>query len=79
MTYPGSAQVTAQWNAGRATGIALVEQAQQAGVLRADFTADDLHQALVANALALRHRPKPAREDHGRRGRFFLDSLRPRP
>jgi AcrR family transcriptional regulator len=79
MTYPDSAQVTAQWNAGRATGIALVEQARQAGVLRADFTADDLYQALVANGLALRHRPKPAREDYDRRGRFFLDSLRPRP
>jgi AcrR family transcriptional regulator len=79
MTYPGSAQVTAQWNAGQATGIALVEQAHQAGVLRADFTADDLYQALVANGLALRHRPKPKREDYDRRGRFFLDSLRPRP
>jgi hypothetical protein len=55
-------RVTAQWTAGRATGVALVEQAHRAGVLRADFTADDLYQALVANALALRHRPKPARE-----------------
>jgi AcrR family transcriptional regulator len=79
MTYPGSAQVAAQWNAGRATGIALVEQAHQAGVLRADFTPDDLYQALVANALALRHQPKPVREDYDRRGRFLLDSLRPRP
>ncbi len=78
MTYPGSAQVAAQWNAGRATGIALVEQAHRAGSLRADFTADDLYQALVANGLALRHQPKPAREDYDRRGRFFLDSLRPR-
>jgi AcrR family transcriptional regulator len=79
MTYPGSAQVTAQWNAGRATGIALVRRARQAGVLRADFTADDLYQALVANGLALRHRPKPRRGDYDRRGRFFLDSLHPRP
>jgi AcrR family transcriptional regulator len=79
MTYPDSAQVAAQWNAGRATGIALVQQAHQAGVLRADFIADDLYQALVANGLALRHRPKPNREDYDRRGRFFLDSLRPRP
>lgn len=79
MTYPDSAQLAAQWNAGRATGIALVEQAHQDGVLRADCTADDLYQALVANGLALRHRPKPAREDYDRRGRFFLDSLRPRP
>lgn len=33
MTYPDSAQLAAQWNAGRATGIALVEQAHRAGVL----------------------------------------------
>ena len=79
MTYPGSAQVAAQWNAGRATGIALVERAHQAGTLRADFTPDDLYQALVANGLALRYQPTPAREDYDRRGRFFLDSLRPRP
>jgi hypothetical protein len=77
MTYPGSAQAAAQWNAGRATGIALVEQAHQAATLRADFTADDLYQALVANALALRYQPKAARDDYDRRGRFFLDSLRP--
>jgi AcrR family transcriptional regulator len=78
MSYPGSAQVAAQWNAGRETGIALVERAHEAGVLRADFTPDDLYQALVANGLALRHRPKPERADYDRRGRFLLDSLRPR-
>ncbi|WP_028921379.1 TetR/AcrR family transcriptional regulator [Pseudonocardia acaciae] len=76
-SYPDSAQVAAQWNAGRATGIALVERAHKAGVLRPDFTAEDMYQALVANALVLRHRPKPAREDYDRRGRFLLDSLRP--
>jgi AcrR family transcriptional regulator len=79
MTYPGSAEVTAQWKAGRAAGIALVKRAHEAGVLRADFTADDLYQALVANGLALRHRPKPKRGDYDRRGRFLLDSLRPAP
>ena len=36
-------------------------------------------QALAANAVALHHRPKPDREDYNRRGRFFLDSLRPSP
>src|SRR5580698_4867244 len=79
LTYPDSAQVAARWNAGRATGIALVERAHQAGVLRADCTADDLYQALVANGLALRHLPKPNREDYDRRGRFLLGSLRPPP
>jgi AcrR family transcriptional regulator len=79
ITYPDSVQVAAQWNAGRATGIALVEQAHQAGVLRADCTAEDLYQALVANGLALRHLPRPSREDYDRRGRFLLDSLRACP
>jgi hypothetical protein len=79
MTYPDSAQVAAQWNAGRATGIALVDQAHKAGVLRADCTADDLYQALVGSGLALRHLPRPNREDYDRRGRLLLDSLRPRP
>lgn len=77
MAYPDSVRVAAQWNAASSTGIALVDQAHRAGVLRADFTADDLYQALVANGLMLRHRPKPKREDYDRRIRFFLDSLRP--
>ncbi|HEY2506941.1 MAG TPA: TetR/AcrR family transcriptional regulator [Streptosporangiaceae bacterium] len=77
MAYPRSAQVNAQWQLGRASGIALVEQAHQAGVIRADFTPDDLYQALVANGLALRHRPKPGRQDYDRRGRFLLDGIRP--
>ena len=79
MTYPDSARVAAQWNAASATGTALVRQAHRAGVLRADFTADDLYQALVSNGLTLRHRPKPRRSDYDRRIRFFLDSLRPCP
>lgn len=77
MTYHDSARVAAQWNGASATGIALVERAHRAGVLRADFTADDLYQALVTSGLTLRHRPKPKREDYDRRIRFFLDSLCP--
>src|SRR5204862_44607 len=49
-----------------------------AGVLRRDFTADDLYYADVANGLALLAEPKPSREDYDRRTRFFLESLRPR-
>jgi AcrR family transcriptional regulator len=79
MDYPDSVRVAAQWNSAADTGIALVERAHTAGVLRADFTADDLYQALVANGLLLRHRPKPARRDYDRRIGFFLDSLHPRP
>jgi hypothetical protein len=47
-------------------------------VIRQDFTAGDLYYADVANGLALRTMPKPARHDYDRRTRFFLDSLRPR-
>jgi hypothetical protein len=47
-------------------------------VIRPDFTAGDLHYADVANGLALRRLPRPARHDYDRRTRFFLDSLRPR-
>lgn len=76
MTYPESEQVAKQWNAGRASGIALVKRAHEAGVLRPDFTADDLYQALVANGLMLRYRPRPSRVDYDRRGVFLIDSLR---
>jgi AcrR family transcriptional regulator len=78
MAYPDSARVAAQWSAASATGTALVDQAHRAGVLRADFTGDDLYQALVSNGLTLRHRPRPTRGDYDRRVGFFLDSLRPR-
>src|SRR6478735_730727 len=78
MAYPDSARVAAQWNAASAAGTALVERAHRAGVLRADFTGDDLYHALVSNGLTLRHRPKPIRRDYDRRIGFFLDSLRPR-
>jgi hypothetical protein len=47
-------------------------------VIRQDFTAGDLYYADVANGLALRTMPKPARHDYDRRTRFFRDSLRPR-
>jgi len=56
----------------------VVQQGHHAGVLRSDFTAEDLYWADVANGLALRSLPKPPREDYDRRTRFFRDSLRPR-
>jgi hypothetical protein len=40
------------------------------------LTAGDLYYADVANGLALRELPRPARTDYDRRTRFFLDSLR---
>jgi AcrR family transcriptional regulator len=78
MAYPDSEQLVALARAATDMSISVVRQGHDAGVLRQDFTAEDLYYADVANGLALRKRPKPAREDYDRRTRFFLDSLRPR-
>ena len=51
----------------------------EATVFRSGRARTDRRNAAVANGLALRHLPKPNREDYDRRGRFLLDSLRPRP
>jgi len=54
----------------------LVRRCHDAGVIRPDFTAEDLYYADVANGLASRKLPRPARQDYDRRTRFFLESLR---
>jgi AcrR family transcriptional regulator len=76
MTYPESRQLVALAEAATAITGDLVQRGHDAGVLRRDFTASDLYYADVANGLALRDLPTPAREDYDRRTRFFLDSLR---
>jgi AcrR family transcriptional regulator len=78
MTYPGSKQLVALAKAATDMSRRLLQQGHAAGVLRGDFTVDDLYHADVAAGLALRELPKPSREDYDRRTRFFLDSLRPR-
>lgn len=78
MTYPESEQLAAIATAAIDMTASLVQRSHDAGVIRPDFTAGDLYYADVANGLALRRLPRPAREDYDRRIRFFLDSLRPR-
>jgi AcrR family transcriptional regulator len=78
MTYPESAELAALAEAATRTATELIRRAHDAGVLRPDFTTGDLYYADVGNGLALRRLPKPSPEDHDRRTRFFLDSLRPR-
>jgi AcrR family transcriptional regulator len=78
MTYPESEQLAAIATAAIEAAAGLVQQGQDAGVIRQDFTVQDLYYADVANGLALRTLPKAARRDYDRRTRFFLDSLRPR-
>jgi AcrR family transcriptional regulator len=78
MTYPDSEQLAAIATAAIETTMSLVQQGQDAGVIHQDFTVEDLYYADVANGLALRTLPKPARRDYDRRIRFFVASLRPR-
>jgi AcrR family transcriptional regulator len=78
MTYPESRQLVALAEAATAITGDLVQRGHDAGVLRRDFTASDLYYADVANGLALRDLPRPARADYDRRTRFFLDGLRAR-
>ena len=78
MTYPDSTASPHSGMPPRQPAPHWSNEPHRAGVLRADFTGDDLYQALVSNGLTLRHRPKPRRRDYDRRIGFFLDSLRPR-
>ena len=78
MTYPDSGELAAIATAAIDMTTRLVQRCHDAGVIRRDFTAEDLYYADVANGLALRRLPRPARGDYDRRIRFFLDSLRPR-
>jgi len=78
MSYPESGQLAVIATAAIDMTTSLVQRSHDAGVIRRDFTAGDLYYADVANGLALRKLPRPARQDYDRRVRFFLDSLRPR-
>jgi hypothetical protein len=78
MAYADSGELAAIATAAIDMTRSLVKRCHDAGVIRPDFTAGDLHYADVANGLALRKLPRPARRDYDRRTRFFLDSLRPR-
>jgi AcrR family transcriptional regulator len=78
MSYPDSGQLAAIARAAIDMTTSLVRRCHDAGAIRRDFTAGDLYYADVANGLALRKLPRPARQDYDRRTRFLLDSLRPR-
>ena len=78
MTYPNSAQLVALANTATDTTELLLRRGQEAGVLRAGFTAADLYYADVANGLALRALGAQTAEDYARRTSFFIESLRRR-
>jgi AcrR family transcriptional regulator len=78
MDYPESPRFVAVCDAAKRAARELVEDGHQAGVLRQDFTVDDFNHATIANALTLRHWPRPSRADYDRRTRQFLDAIRGR-
>ena len=53
----------------------LIADGQRSGVLRADFTRDDLHALIVDNALALKNGSTPQRADYDRRTNFVLHGV----
>lgn len=78
MAYPDSKQLVALASSATNASRRLLRRGHAAGVVRADFTVDDLYHADVATGLALRELPRPSRRDYDRRTRFLLDSIRPR-
>ncbi|MBQ1079809.1 TetR/AcrR family transcriptional regulator [Nocardiopsis sp. B62] len=54
----------------------LVSAGHAAGVLRPEFTTDDLHALIVDTALALKHGARPPRDAYDRRTTFLLDGIR---
>lgn len=54
----------------------LVAGGRASGVLRPEFTADDLQTYLYENALALKHGTHPRRDDYDRRTAYLLDGIR---
>jgi len=80
VAYPQSEQLAALAESATRTTTELIGRARAAGVIRPDFTTNDLYHADVGNALALRHLPKPTPSDYNSRTRMFIDSLRaPKP
>lgn len=79
VAYPESQQLRDL--ASRATEDAnrVLGRARDARRVRPDFTAADLYEADVGNALALRRLPRPSQEDYVRRTRMFLDGIRNSP
>ena len=78
MAYPDSKQLVALARAATTMSRRLLRRGHTAGVVRPDFTVEDLYYADVAAGLALRELRRPSRKDYDRRTRFLLDSLRPR-
>ncbi|ONI74753.1 TetR family transcriptional regulator [Actinosynnema sp. ALI-1.44] len=74
--YPHAPQLMEICRAAGEINDELIAAGRVSGALRPEFTAGDLHAYIHDNALALKHGPRPARDDYDRRTRFFLDGIR---
>lgn len=74
--YPHSPQLMEICRVGSEVNDELVTAARDAGALRPEFTASDLHALVVDNALALEHGERPPRDDYDRRTTYLLDGIR---
>ncbi|MFG3253742.1 TetR/AcrR family transcriptional regulator [Streptomyces sp. NPDC048172] len=77
-TYPHSEQLMEICRVGGQANEEFIAAARASGVLRPEFTPDDLHALVVDNALALKHGDRPARADYDRRTTYLLDGIRGR-
>lgn len=77
-TYPRSRQLMEICRVGSEANEEFIAAARTSGVLRPEFTADDLHALVVDNALALKHGKRPPRDDYDRRTGYLLDGIRGR-
>lgn len=74
--YPGAESLMVLCERSRASGTRIIERAQQAGVLRPDFTREDLLFLLGANAVLARATKDTAPDSWRRSVAFTLDGLR---
>jgi AcrR family transcriptional regulator len=76
MSHPDSPELVRLAESASAATDVIVADARSSGVLRPDFTANDLYFADLSTGLALQTIARPSRGDYDRRTRFFLDGLR---
>lgn len=76
--YPHSQQLMDICRAADEIYDELVCAGHAAGILRPEFTTDDLHALIVDTALALKHGARPPRDAYDRRTAFLLDGIRER-
>ncbi|MEU7044439.1 TetR/AcrR family transcriptional regulator [Streptomyces varsoviensis] len=75
-TYPDSRQLMEICRVGSDANEEIIAMARTCGVLRPEFTADDLHALVIDTALALKHGELPPRDAYDRRTTYLLDGIR---